>query len=318
MIGLDKSSLRIVFFGTPDYGIPSLNRMISEGYNLVACISQPDKRAGRGHKIKPTPVKEWSLTHHIPCFQPEKVSSEEGISLLSDLHPDLCITAAYGQILSEKVLSIPTYGIYNIHASLLPEYRGSAPINWAIINGETETGVTIMKTVKILDAGDIIHQKRIKIAPDETAGELYDKLSILGAEALSEALLLLLSDSLMPVKQDESNSSYYPMFSGEFGKINFNATCSDIYNFYRGTFPYPGSYFIYKGIKIKVMGLSFEHCSHSYDPCQIIKANHKDGIVISCIDGFIRLEKIKYPGKGVTDSKSFMLGHEIDINYTLE
>ena len=315
---LDKSSLRIVFFGTPGFGIPSLNKILSEGYNLVACISQPDKKSGRGHKIKMTPVKEWAKGHGIPCYQPAKISSDEGVSLLNSLNPDLCITAAYGQILSDNVLSVPVFGIYNIHASLLPEYRGSAPINWAIIKGEKESGVTIMKTVRRLDAGDIILQKRTMIGSDETAGELYTRLSILGAEALSDALGLLVSDSIKPVKQDESSSSYFPMFAREFGKIDFNTTCSDIYNFYRGTFPYPGCYFFYKGVKIKVVELSFDRCSHNYNPGMIVKANHKDGIIISCCDGLISIDKIKYPGKGVTDSCSFTLGHELETNYYLE
>lgn len=318
MKALDRSSLRIVFFGTPDFGIPSLNKMLSEGYNLVACISQPDKKSGRGHKIKMTPVKEWAIEHDIPCYQPEKISSDDGVSLLKSLKPDLCITAAYGQILSDKVLSVPVFGIYNIHASLLPAYRGSAPINWAIIKGEKESGVTIMKTVRRLDAGDIILQRRTNIGSDETAGELYTRLSILGADALSEALDLLISDSVNPVKQNESASSYFPMFTKDFGKIDFNTTCSDIYDFYRGTLPYPGCYFFYKGIKIKVVELSFDRCSHNYNPGMIVKANHIDGIIISCCDGLISIDKIKYPGKGVTDSRSFTLGHELETNYYLE
>ena len=201
----------IVFLGTPDFAVPSLKALIENGYNVKAVFTQPDRPKGRGNKVQFSPVKECALEYNIPVYQPEKIRLEENAKILKELKPDLMITCAFGQILSKENLDTAPLGCINVHGSLLPKYRGSSPIQWAVINGESETGITTMYTDIGVDCGDIIHQNTVKIGDNETAGELFDRLAVLGAQTLLETLKLLEENKLTRTPQDHSQSTHYPM-----------------------------------------------------------------------------------------------------------
>ena len=207
-------SLRVVFMGTPDYGVPSLEALIEAGYHVVGVFCQPDKPSGRGKKIVPCPVKQCALSHGIDVFQPVK-TRVDGVEPLRALAPDLCVTAAFGHILSQEVLDIPRMGTVNVHASLLPQYRGSAPVNWALINGERVTGVTTMMTDRGMDTGDILMQREVEVLPGDNAGTLVDKLARVGAELLIETIRALEAGNCPRRKQDEEQASYFPLLKKE-------------------------------------------------------------------------------------------------------
>ena len=234
-------ALRVVFMGTPDYGVPSLEALISAGYDVVGVFCQPDKPSGRGKRIAFCPVKQCALAHGIPVVQPVK-TRVDGVEPLRALKPDLCVTAAFGHILSQEVLDIPRIGTVNVHASLLPKYRGSAPVNWALIQGETVTGVTTMMTDKGMDTGDILLKREVAILPQETAGELVDRLAKVGAELLIETLRAIERGDCPREKQDESQASYYPLLKKEMGRMDFSKTARELVNFVRGMTPWPGAY----------------------------------------------------------------------------
>lgn len=312
-----KKDLRIVFMGTPDFGLPCLDMLKNEGYNLVAVFTQPDRPANRGHRMMPPPVKIWAEQNGIPVCQFEKVR-QTGVEALRQLKPDLCITAAYGQILSQEILDIPRYGIFNVHASLLPKLRGSAPVQWAIITGEKQTGITIMRTVAALDAGDIIAQDTVEIAPETDAGELYEMLSSGAPLTLRRALEALLSGNITYTPQNEEESTYYPMFGRGFGQIDFSDTAENIYNFVRGTRPFPGSYILLGEMKVKVIAVSYVKKNHDIIPGTIVSADRTEGFAVACRDGIVKLETIQVPGKKPVSSKDYFLGNSIDTGIVLE
>lgn len=314
---LNKDS-KVVFMGTPDFGVPSLNMLIEEGYNIVGCITQPDRKAGRGHKLTFPPTKICAQNHCIPVYQFEKISSEEGERFLEELAPDLLITAAFGHILSEKILSIPKYGCINVHASLLPKYRGAAPIRWAILNGEKQTGITTMYTVKALDAGDILEQDAIQITPEMTGGELYNELSNLGAHTLKRTLQKLADGTLKRIPQDPADASYFPMFTKNFWEIDFNKRNSDILNFIRAGNPVPGAYMMYNDEPIKVYNASIISSNTSDKPGEVLAADGKNGLQVSTADGVLSLDVIKRRGAKQMDAKDSLRGKKIDIGYRFE
>ena len=238
--------------------------------------------------------------------------------MLKELRPDVCVTAAFGQILSEELLSIPKYGVFNVHASLLPELRGSAPIQWAIINGKEKTGVTIMRTAYKLDAGDIITQDELDIPSEMNAGELYDKLSVLGAKTLKKALMALISGEIEYTPQDDEKHTYFPMFKKDFGCIDFSWDCKRVYDFVRGTDPYPGCFIVYDGMRIKVKKVSFDICSHKYAFGEIVCADRKEGFKVAARDGIVSLLEIQCPGKKAVLAKDYFLGNSICTGTVLE
>lgn len=311
---LTKNS-KIVFMGTPDFGVPSLRMLIEEGYNIAGCITQPDRKAGRGNKLTPPPAKICAQDYCIPVYQFEKISSEEGENLLRDLKPDLLITAAFGHILSENILSIPKFGCINVHASLLPKYRGSAPIQWAVINGEKETGITTMYTVKALDAGDILEQDIIPINPETTGGELYNELSELGAKTLKRTLEKLSDGTLKRVPQDPADATYFPMFTKDFWEIDFNSRNENIINFIRAGNPVPGAYIKYKDENIKVYKASEFPLNSGERPGEVLAADDKNGLLISTEDGVISLDVIKRSGAKQMNAKDSLRGKKIEAGY---
>lgn len=234
--------MRILFMGTPEFAVPSL-KATDEKYEVIGVVTQIDRPKGRGHKLQPSPVKEYALEKNISVYQPIKLSKEpEVISELEELKPDLIVTCAFGQILPQRVLDIPKHGVINVHASLLPKYRGAAPIQWSIINGDKKTGITTMFTELGLDTGDILLQSEIDISIDMTAGELHDRMSLLGAETLIDTIEAIKNGTLKRIKQDESLATYAPKVDKTTGLIDWNKPTLDIHNLIRGTTPWPGAY----------------------------------------------------------------------------
>ncbi len=310
---MDKSDLKIVFMGTPSFGLPSLKMLMEEGFFVRAVFSQPDRKAGRGHRMLPTPVKLLAQELDLPVYQFDKIRMPQGVEALKDLAPDLLITAAYGQILTQEILDIPKLGCINVHASLLPKYRGAAPIQWAVINGEKKTGVTTMMTALALDAGDILERDEFLIPNDMTAGELYDSLSGLGANTLRRTLEKLLVGTLERTPQNEDEATYFPMFKKGFGAIDFNQDCEKIRNFVRGTNPQPGAYILYDCHKIKVFRVECEKTDKFYKPGEVLAANAKSGLVVAAQNGAVVIRELQWPGKCKTSDRDFLCGRSIPV-----
>jgi len=244
--------MKIVFMGTPEFAVPSLDMLVKEGYNVAAVVTQPDKPKGRGKKLAAPPVKEYALEKGIPVLQPEKVKTAEFVNELKSINPDLLITAAYGKILPADVLDIPRFGCINVHASLLPKYRGAAPINWAVINGDKVTGITTMYTDIGMDTGDILLKSEVEITDDMTAGELHDKLAVLGAKVLRDTLIELKNGTLKRIPQSNEEATYAPMIQKDIGKIDWSKPAREIHNLVRGTNPWPGAFTYYKGERMRI------------------------------------------------------------------
>ena len=244
--------MKIVFMGTPDFALASLDKLIDGGYEIAAVVTQPDRPKGRGKKLTPPPVKERALGAGLRVLQPERVKDSGFIEALKELSPDIIIVVAYGQILPEEIINLPAMGCINVHASLLPKYRGAAPINWCIINGESRTGVTTMYMDKGMDTGDILLQRETEIGENETAGELHDRLAALGADLLLETLEGLQRNEVERKAQDHSAATYAPQLDRETGRVDWNSDAKSIYNLIRGTNPWPGCYTVYKGERMKL------------------------------------------------------------------
>ncbi|MGE5613399.1 MAG: methionyl-tRNA formyltransferase [Bacillota bacterium] len=246
--------MRIVFMGTPDFAVPCLDALVNNGYEVIGVVTQPDKPVGRSHsRLVPPPVKEAALKHGIKTImQPEKVKTREFVESIRELAPDLIVVVAYGRILIKDVLDIPKHGCINIHASLLPKYRGAAPIQWAIINGDEKTGITAMLMDEGMDTGDILLAEEIPISPDMTSGELFDRLRDLGAKVLIETLRRLENGTLTRIPQNHAEAVYVPMMKKEIGLIDWSKSAHEIHNLVRGTDPWPGAYTFYKGKRMKI------------------------------------------------------------------
>ena len=292
--------MRIVFMGTPDFALPALNVLFSSCHEISAIVSQPDKPGNRG-EISFSPVKQFALDNNIPLYQFSKIRLE-GASILSDISPDVVITAAYGQILSREIIDIPKHGILNIHASLLPKYRGSSPIQWAIINGEKTTGITIMQTAEGLDCGDILMQESVDILSSDDAENMFQKLSILGGQCILSCLDKLEKGQLLPVKQVENEASYFPMLKKTDGKINWSDSATNIYNKVRGMAVWPVAYTSLNGKSIKIY--KAELCGIDFDSnIGEVYVSHKD-IFVKTGNGVLKILELQPEGKRK------MLAHE--------
>ncbi|MDR1464161.1 MAG: methionyl-tRNA formyltransferase [Oscillospiraceae bacterium] len=245
--------MRILFMGTPQFAVPCLLRLRADGYDVVCAVTQPDQPKGRGYALTPPPVKEAALRLGIPVGQPASLRTPETLALLRGYTPDLIVVTAYGKILPPEVLSLPPLGCVNIHASLLPKYRGAAPIQWAVLQGETETGITSMQMDQGLDTGAMLLQSRIPIPADMTAAQLHDELSALGADVLSETLAALTAATLRPAPQDDALSSYAPLLTKALSPVDWRAGAGEIHNRIRGLFPWPGATASLAGKRLKLM-----------------------------------------------------------------
>ena len=303
--------------GTPDFAVPSLKALIESGCNVVGVFCQPDRPKGRGHKLAACPVKEVALEHGIPVFQPERIKREEGVEMLRSCAPDLCVTAAFGQLLSQEILDIPPMGTINVHSSLLPRHRGSAPINWAMIMGDQVTGVTTMFTDKGMDTGDILLMRETKIGEKENAGELSDRLAVMGAQLLMETIRELEAGTLRRIPQDHEAATYEPKMDKELGWIDWTKSAQEIDWLVRGTTPWPGAFTTLGEQTIKVFELVIRDGAPSGKPGEIICADAKQGLVVSCGDHDLECVAIQMPGAKRMNAKDYLRGHTMDTGVCL-
>jgi methionyl-tRNA formyltransferase len=298
--------------GTPAFAVPSLRMLIKEGYNVVAVVTQPDRPQGRKKVLTPTPVKEVALEFGLPVLQPQRMRSPEAVEQLAVYQPDLIVTAAYGQILPKAVLDMPRLGCVNIHGSLLPKYRGGAPIQRSIINGETVTGITLMYMAEGLDTGDMISQIEIPIEDHDTSGSVFEKLSEVGASLLQRELPLLLEGHVTAIPQNDEESTYAPNLKREDEKIDWNRSSRDIYNQIRGLLPFSGAFTIWEDEVFKVWEAlvptepSSEGTSSTV-PGTVLQLS-SEGIEVATADGSLRLIKVQPSGKKVLEVDSFLRG----------
>ena len=302
--------MRIVFMGTPDFAVASLEALITKGYNVVAVVTATDKYGGRGGKqLLESPVKRFSLSKNIPVLQPERLKAPDFVSQLREFNADIFIVVAF-RMLPEIIWAMPRLGTYNIHASLLPRYRGAAPINWAIINGERKTGVTSFKLTHEIDTGQIALQKDIEIDPDDTAGSLHDKLMILGAQLLIETVNKLENGDLTLTAQNEAEVCHAPKIFHETCKIDFNQNISVVHNFIRGLSPYPAAYTYIDGRELKIYKSRAVITDHQ-NPPGLIATDNKTYFHIYCRSGFLDILEIKQEGKKLMDVRSWLNGYKI-------
>jgi methionyl-tRNA formyltransferase len=304
---------RIVFMGTPDFSVPVLRQLIDDGYDVVGVVTQPDRPVGRKKILTPPPVKVEALKHQIPVLQPNKIKEEQEIEKVLTLNPDLIVTAAFGQILPNEVLEQPKYGCINVHASLLPELRGGAPIHYSIIQGKEKTGVTIMYMVEKLDAGDIITQVEVPITETDHVGSLHDKLSIAGSKLLSETIPLLLQGKIRPIKQEDNKATFASNIKRAQEKIDWSQTGNDIYNHIRGMHPWPVAYTTLQNEVVKIWwGEKLEQTNTSNPG--IVTQIDEDGIVISTGDQIsIKIKELQPSGKKRMTAEQYLRGATIKI-----
>lgn len=306
--------LKVVFLGTPQFAIPSLEILFkTEWIDLAAVCTQPDREAGRGKNLVPPKAKTFAVEHGVNLFQTEKISKDpELINKIVEIKPDLMVTCAFGQILNQKVLDIAP--VFNVHASLLPKYRGAAPINWAILNGEIETGITIMKTELSLDSGPILIQEKCEIGENETSVDLFNKLSILGSKTLITGLEKIKSGNANFILQDESKVTFAPMLNKELGKINWDKSSKDIHNQIRGLQPWPSAFTSFESKMIKVWGSKLEKNTISYSdfsPGQIVEIS--ENIKVKTGDGIIVISSLQPENKKAISPKDWCNGARVKI-----
>ena len=308
--------MNIVFMGTPEFAVPALEALHSKGYDISLVITQKDKRRGRGKKLLPTPVKEKALELGLEVYQPDSVNGEDTIDRLKEINPDVIVVVAFGQILKKDLLNIPKYGCLNIHASILPKYRGAAPINWAIINGEKETGITIMEMDEGLDTGDILKVERIPIEKDDDSISIHDKLSHLGAKLIIQVLEEMRMGKIEKTPQNHELSSYAPMLSKETGRIDWNNNGNNIINLIKGLKPWPSAYFIYNGDSIKIHKARIEDRLNDEENGVVVKVSD-EGIYVNCKDSTIVIEELQFPGKRKMKVSEYLRGNKFPTNIKL-
>jgi methionyl-tRNA formyltransferase len=302
---------KIVFMGTPDFSVPILQQLINDGYNVIGVVTQPDRPVGRKKVLTPPPVKVEALKHDIPVFQPEKIRQEDELEKILSLNPDLIVTAAFGQILPNKLLEAPRYGCINVHASLLPELRGGAPIHYAIIQGKLKTGVTIMYMVEKLDAGDILTSIEVPITEEDNVGTLHVKLSAAGAKLLAETLPLLLEGKLTPKPQNNAEATFASNIKREQEKIVWNKTGEEIYNHIRGLNPWPVAFTTMNGQVIKVWRAEKVPGLSGDGPGTIVKLE-PDGFTVSTgNETAIKIIELQPSGKTKMMCEQFLRGSKI-------
>ena len=302
--------MKIVYMGTPDFAVAPLEALIKAGHQVTAVVTQPDKQKGRGKEVQMTPVKECALKYNIPVFQPVKIKEKEAVDRLREYPADIFVIAAFGQLLSEEILKMPPFGCVNIHASLLPAYRGAAPIQWVILNGEKETGVTIMQMEKGLDTGDMLLKKAIPIEPKETGESLHDKLMEIGAELIVEALPLIESGAIIPEKQEDSKSSYASRLNKEMGHIDWNKDAEELERLVRGLNSWPSAYTSYRGKTLKIWEADVIGEQSGKLPGEITQVG-KDFVDVACGKDILRIYSLQLEGKKRMAVKDFLLGYEI-------
>ena len=302
--------MKIAFFGTPDFAAASLKRLIEDGHEILAAFTRPDMPKGRGYKLTPPPVKELALEHGIPVFQPTKLKNGEVARQLTEMSPDIVVVVAYGRLLPKAILDVPPLGCVNVHGSLLPAYRGSSPIQWTVLNGKKEAGVTTQYMAEGMDCGDIILQKSTPVGENETSAELYDRLEALGAQCLSETMKLFEGGKKAPsVPQDESKASPAPMLEKAMGKLDFSKSAQEVHNWIRGMNSWPSAFTKYKGKLLKVHHSEVaEQEGRLGSPGEVIDP---ENFVVACGKGAVRFTEVQLEGAKRLDSKTFLRGKSL-------
>lgn len=307
--------MRIVFLGTPEFAVPSLETLVNRGHDVVGVFTQPDRPKGRGGVIAESPIKIAARRLGIPIHQPERIRRPESVEILRRLAPEMMVVVGYGQIIPQTLIDLPAYGVLNVHASLLPKYRGAAPIQWAIANGETETGVTIMQIDAGLDTGDILLQRSTPIGPDETAPELAARLAYLGAELLIEAIDQIANGTAHPKKQDEQQATYAPLLKKEDGRVDWTRPAGSIYNRLRGFTPWPGAYTTFRGQQLSI--LAAKPAGSDSIPPGVLQVQ-KGHLLVGCGDGsMLELLEVQPAGRKPMSAQAFMNGYRIAENERL-
>lgn len=304
--------MKIIFMGTPDFSVGTLEALLAAGHEITLVVSQPDKPKGRGHELMPTPVKEAALKHGLPVYQPKKVRDPEVVRKLRETEADVMVVIAFGQIIPKEILEMKRYGCINVHASLLPKYRGAAPIQWAVIDGEKESGVTIMQMDEGLDTGDMLLKGSLTLAPDETGGSLFDRLSTLGAELCVEALERMEKDELKPEKQGESPTAYARMLTKEMGCLDWSQSAEKLERLIRGLNPWPSAYTRLGDKTLKIWSARVCEKPEGSVSCGEIFRVNKDGFFVACGEGALEITELQLQGKKRMDTGAFLRGFHLE------
>ncbi len=303
--------MNIVFMGTPEFSVPTLNKLI-ENHNVQLVVTQPDKPNKRGNKVTFSPIKQVAEDNNIEVFQPAKIKTQEAVDKLKQYEAAVFIVVAYGQILSEEILNIPKYGCINIHGSILPKYRGPAPIHYSVLNGDTETGVTIMYMDKGMDTGDMIKIAKMPITDEDNTGDIHDKMCILGADTLIEVLDDIDKGIINREPQNNEEATYCHLLKKEEGHIDFSKTTREVLNLVRGMTPYPSAYAVLNDKKYKIAKVSISQFNCDAEVGTIVKSADEGEILVKCNDGCVSIEKIQKPGGKMLPVKEFLKGNRVE------
>ncbi len=303
--------MKAVFMGTPDFAAGILKALIENGVEVVCAVTKEDKARGRGKEVSFSPVKAYALENGIEVFQPKKIKEESSVNQLRSFLADIFIVAAYGQILSKEILDIPRYGCINVHASLLPKYRGAAPIQWSIVSGDKVTGVTIMKMDEGLDTGDILLKREIDIRADETGESLFDRLMLLGQEAVIEAIEIIENGNPVLEKQDDASATYAPILKKEMGRLDLSKDASSLERLVRGFYPWPGAFLHFDGKLLKILSAEAVPCGSckAYSPGTVISLS--EGIDLATGQDILRLKEVQLEGRKRMSAADFLRGHKM-------
>ena len=309
--------MKIIFMGTPDFAVGTLEALIEAGHEITLVVSQPDKPKGRGHDLIPTPVKEVALAHGLRICQPVRVRDEAAVETLENTDADVIVVAAFGQLLPKSILTMKPYGCINVHGSLLPKYRGAAPIQWAVIDGEEESGVTIMQMDEGLDTGDMLLKAAIPLEPKETGGTLFEKLSALGASLCVEALAKLEEGTLTPEKQGESPTAYAKMLTKDMGRLDWSRPAKELERQIRGFNPWPSAYTELLGKTLKIWDADVCEEEQTGNVCGEIVRVSKDAVYVACKKGLLRINELQLQGKKRMDTAAFLRGYHLESGTVL-
>lgn len=310
--------MKIIFMGTPDFSVPTLETLIQSGHEVAAVVTQPDKPKGRGKEIQMSPVKETALKYHIPVYQPVRARDQEFVEEMRALQPDVMVVIAFGQILSKELLEVPKFGCVNIHASLLPAYRGAAPIQWAVINGDEETGITTMMMDVGMDTGDMLEKKVVKLDPKETGGSLFDRLSLLGGDLILSTLQKMEDGTLVRTPQEHEKATYVKKISKTFGDIDWTMKAQEIERLVRGLNPWPSAYTHWNGKMLKVWEADvLPDSEEKAAPGTVLEACG-DSLKVQTGHGILKITSLQLEGKKRMDTAAFLRGYPVACGSVLE
>ena len=310
--------MRIVFMGTPDFSVPTLEALVASEHEVVGVVTQPDKPKGRGKEIHMSPVKECALQHNIPVYQPVRARDEAFVDEMRALNPDVMVVIAFGQILPKSLLELPKYGCVNIHASLLPKYRGAAPIQWAVINGDEETGITTMMMDVEMDTGDMLEKTVVKLDPEETGGSLFDRLSLLGGDLILSTLSKLEKGEITPVPQDHEKATYVKKISNSMGDIDWTMDAVSIERLVRGLNPWPSAFTRWNGKMLKIWEAKVLPDPDVKLPCGSVISASDEGLKIQTGAGVLCVTSLQLEGKKRMDTAAFLRGYQVAAGSMME